>query len=103
MKILQRTAQYFRGKRAEYGFQQRCKDTGLTPWPVARGANSPYKFGVTLNWSPNNKSYVVDKEAKLVLFAANAVAEQFGLERLVTQPTLAAGGALVMYVGFKQN
>ena len=104
-ELYQKVTQYFKEKRIKSNFYQNCADAGLTPWTPNPDAKSQYPLGVTLNWYPGMPSAkkVIEKEAKLVLSVAKTVAEKFGLEAKVTEPTFSAGGCLAMYVGFSNN
>jgi hypothetical protein len=76
------------------------RSEGLIPWKTNPKPDMPYQIGVTLSWPGSDE--VIKRESISIKEMAQKVAEKYNLESLVSQPTLAAGGALVMYVGLKQ-
>jgi len=79
-------------------FKNYCSE-GLTAWRTNPKADTPYKIGVTLHWPGTDE--VIARESKSIREIAQKLAEKYGLESLVSQPTFAAGGAFVMYVGLR--
>jgi hypothetical protein len=79
-------------------FKNYCSE-GLTPWRTNPKANTPYKIGVTLSWPGPDE--VIARQSTSIREIAQKLAEKCGLESLVSQPTFAAGGAFVIYVGLR--
>lgn len=74
----------------------------LCVWPV-NDQSEAYKFGllwgVTLPWPGPDEE--IRKEIQKALDVIKKIAEEYRLKPCFENPTMAAGGALVVYCGFK--
>lgn len=87
---------------AKQALQSALKAEGLCVWPV-NDRSEAYKFGllwgVTLSWpGPDEK---IKEQVKKSYDITQKVAEEHHLKPCFENPTMAAGGALVVYCGFK--
>ncbi|MHB1118305.1 MAG: hypothetical protein ACYCZ7_02165 [Minisyncoccota bacterium] len=74
-------------------------NTGLCSWPIRTGSDN-LLYGVTLSW-PEQKAGKVEEETRIARETTERIAKKYGLQAYLKQPTLAAGGVLVLYCGFK--
>ncbi|MBW2995645.1 hypothetical protein KY312_04795 [Candidatus Woesearchaeota archaeon] len=87
--------------RAYRCLKRRFEDSSLCCWKTNPKAESPYGYGVTLHWPGEREA--IDKEIEQIRNVSNEVAQDYNLEAIVSGPTLAAGGAHVVYVGLRKN
>lgn len=75
----------------------KCSALGCKSW-----ANLPYTIGVSTTW-PNKVGNALRAEAQSIVDSAKRVAEEYKLSPIYEGLHFAAGGVLVMYVGFKNK
>lgn len=87
--------------KAKREFRKNCRRLGVTPWNIS-DPDSRYSIGVTLNW-PNARGIELQKESMAVINYAAEAAGKYNLTPVCQGPELAAGGAVVVYVGFAES
>lgn len=89
-------------QKAEKEFWNKCLEIGVTSWTVNPKAKLPYTIGVSTNW-PNKPDDLIKEEAQSIVDNAEQISEKYNLETVYEGLHFAAGGALVMYVGFLEK
>ena len=89
-------------QKAEQALKLELGKTDLTVWPV-NTASDAYKlglfYGITLSWPGDEK--VIKNQIETVRTITERVAQEKQLKPNYDGPTMAAGGALVVYCGFE--
>jgi len=85
--------------QADSDFREKCREMGVVPWDVDHNLHAPIMTGVSTNW-PNKVDDELRTEAQGIMDAATLIASNYGIKAVYHGLHAAAGGSLVMYVGF---
>jgi hypothetical protein len=84
-----------------------CDSIGCAAWPV-KVDGFPYTIGITTSWMVGSteeereqQSENLKYETATIRDAVTKVASRYGVEGLFNGPCIGAGGAFVLYVGFR--
>ena len=88
-------------KKAEEEFKNKCLELGVVPWKVNPKSKVDYSIGVSTNW-PNKFDNLLLEKVNFIVDSGNKISEKYNLKLVYDGLHFAAGGAAVIYVGFKE-